>query len=63
MRDVKEMLVFAAITADPCVCVCLFYGAELTGTPKWPRLRRKPRAGAGTVAAGCRMDRESLGFI
>lgn len=57
----KMMRVFPAIKADQCVWV--FYGAELTGTPKWPRLRRKPRAGAGTVAAGCRMDRESLGFI
>lgn len=56
----KMMRVFRAITADPCVFV---FGAELTGTPKWPRLRRKPRAGAGTVAAGCRMDRKSLGFI
>lgn len=37
--------------------LCVSRGA-LTGDPEWPRLRRKPRAGAGTVAAGRRMDRD-----
>lgn len=48
--------------ASKCVCVC-FTELNSPALPSGLASRRKPRAGAGTVAAGCRMDRESLGFI